>query len=293
MIAASTGLLAPAVGSPDWSSAQAMAVQLEAFRHAGFSHVDISDIWFDIPDLDDRQIALLTDAMTESGLTLAGASVVGVIVDQPAALEQSRRRALDGVANAIAFGSPVISVGLHNAPSRTAPKTPDPRLPWLEMSGPTVARDEHFEAAAVILAEACDLAAESGAQLSLELNEMSLLTSSWNCLRLLELTDRDNLGINPDLGSLVRVPWSLGESWQDTLSGIADHVNYWHVKNCHRIPLGGGRFASTPSTLAQGTIDYREAFRIVDNTAVPIVIEHYGGDVLWYAEEGLTYLNSI
>jgi sugar phosphate isomerase/epimerase len=105
----------------------------------------------------------------------------------------------------------------------------------------------------------------------------------------------DDVGINPDLGNLVRVGWPLAESWEDTLRGVAEAMNYWHVKNWHRIALESGPFASTPSTLPEGVIDYRRAMDIARAAGFTgaVVIEHYGGDVTWFARQARDYLNGL
>lgn len=295
MVAASTGLLASLGGAPvDVSDVDSLASRLRLLRNAGFVAVDLSDLWMPLASLDDRSIKAVRSALDVVELQVAGASVIDLTVESDAALDRSAelgRRAIDVAAQ---LGAGIVSIGLHNGPG--AGRAPgDVQPPWLRVDGPLVHEPDAMARACRLIELLVAEAARSDVALSLEMNELSLLDRATSCLQLLQAVGDTRVGINPDLGSLVRVPWPLVETWVSTLSGVAPAMNYWHVKNCHRIGMEGGRYVSTPSTLPEGWIDYRRALAIALDAGYrgPLVVEHYGGDVLWYAGRARDYLTDL
>ncbi len=117
-----------------------------------------------------------------------------------------------------------------------------------------------YEVTARHLRELGAMAADYGIDLSIELHQDSIADSAWSCLHLLELIDRPNVGVNPDLGNLY---WNYDvpeESCEDAIVLLAPKAKYWHCKQLQRVhvpELQRAYFLKVP--LPDGEIDYRFA----------------------------------
>jgi len=123
-----------------------------------------------------------------------------------------------------------------------------------------------------------------GIQLSLELHDDGLLDTPELCLDMLKRVASENVGLNPDLGNLIR---SYPDSdWRTALNSLAPRANNWHVKNYR-----GGQ----PSPIWDGQIDYAEAFQIMRAAGYTgwVSIESYFGDVLDLQAKSLAWLKRI
>src|SRR5262249_12845772 len=198
-------------------------------------------------------VAGLRTRIRDAGLRLAGASVIRASVLDPGHGPANLARTLRAVDAARALGAPVLSIGFHR-PLRgdqlTGPF-------WMVPHPADDASDAGFARAAALLGEVCARAARHQIAVSLELHEATLLDRSQRVLRLIADTGPVNLGVNLDLGNLVRVPGPLAEPWQDTARRLAPHVSYWHMKNYLRLghPVSGP-VTSAPVALGEGEIDY-------------------------------------
>lgn len=288
-IAVSTGVLTaaglPAVLDPS---------TFDRMKRMGFDWIDLSDIFLSMSELTAADVERTATRVRDAGLQIAGASVIGLTpasrASDPKAFSERISRAFD---NAAALGVSLVSVGLHGAPPGGI--AGGARPPWLTQGSAPEHSHAALEAAAGVVAELADVAATHGQSIHLEMAESSVLDTGASCVSIRDLAGRSNVGFNPDLANMVRAPWPMQESWKATLQTVAPHVEYWHVKNCHRIELENGRAISTPSGLAEGTIDYRLGLDILADAGFDgfIVVEHYGGDVLWFAETARTHLEAV
>ncbi|WP_285362821.1 sugar phosphate isomerase/epimerase [Microbacterium sp. LMC-P-041] len=288
-IAVSTGVLT-AAGLP----AILAPATFDRMKRMGFDWIDLSDIFLAMSELSEADVARMGALVRDAGLQIAGASVIGLTPASRAADAQAfRERVSRAFDNAASLGVSLVSVGLHGAPPGGI--AGGARPPWLTQGSAPEHSDAALEAAAGVVAEVADVAARHGQSVHLEMAESSVLDTGASCVRVRDLAGRSNVGINPDLANMVRAPWPLQESWKTTLQNVAPHVEYWHVKNCHRIELENGRAVSTPSGLAEGTIDYRLGLGLLAEAGFDgvIVVEHYGGDVLWFAENARTHLEAV
>ncbi len=118
----------------------------------------------------------------------------------------------------------------------------------------------HFEMTAKHLRELGAIAADHGIDLSIELHQDSIADNSWSVLHLLDLIDRPNVGVNPDLGNLY---WNYDEpeeTCEEAIVALAPRAKYWHCKQLHRVhvpELERAYFLKVP--LPDGEIDYRFA----------------------------------
>jgi sugar phosphate isomerase/epimerase len=268
------------------------ARELSELRTAGFDAVDLVDSWLSPAELGDDELGELRDVLAGCELTLAGVSVVRRSVIDPEDGERNLELTLRTVEAAAILGAPVVSIGFHRpltaaqkaAPFWMAPAPEDDRTP------------ETWALAVARVGQVAARARSLGVEVSLELHEGTLLDSPAGALTIIDRVGAENLGINPDLGNLLRVPAPLERGWEDLLRACLPRMNYWHVKNYARLEHPEtGLVLTTPSPLAAGVIDYRGALRIAleHGYAGPICIEHYEGDALEAIASGRRYLEGV
>jgi sugar phosphate isomerase/epimerase len=272
------------------AGANVWAEELAELREAGFDAVDLVDSWLAPGDLSAAEIRELAAVLGDSGLQLAGISVVRRSVIDPrdgAANLDYTLRALDAAA---ALGAPLVSIGFHR------PLTPEQRVASFWLVDPP--RDDRSDASWALAAErvarVVARAEELGIGVALELHEGTLLDSAAGALRVIDMVGAPSLGVNPDLGNLVRVPAPLGESWEETLRAALPRTTYWHVKNYARVERPG-LVVTIPSELDAGAIDYRRALGLALDAGYsgPVCIEHYEGDALGAIARGRAYVEQV
>lgn len=279
------------VGDPDTWSTLAREVMGEV-AHAGFRHVDLTDCWVRPGDLSDAHLDALAEAISSAKLSAVSISAIRRSVVDEAHGEANlaySHRTLDAAAR---LGVGVVSFGLHQA------LTPEQRsLLWFwRRPGHRDSDDPAVRALAVRrFQELGDHAAQLGLLVSLEMYEHTYLGSGASAARLIEDIDRPNVGLNPDIGNLIRLPEPI-ESWRDILTATLPYTNYWHVKNYARDedPVTGA-IVALPTYMELGLINYREAFKqaIAHGFQGAICVEHYGGDGLSVSATNRDYVRRI
>lgn len=259
------------------------ATWVDVFREvadAGFSNADITDSWVRPGDLTDARLDDLKAAAGEAGI---GAPVISAIrrsvidaKDGDGNLAYSHRT-IDAAAH---LGVEVVSFGLHQA------LTPEQKaqLWFWTVEGHHDPEDdaETWGLAVTRLRELGKHAAEVGVLLSLELYEDTYLGSGDSASRLVQDIGLQNVGINPDVGNLIRLHRPI-EDWREVMHKVLPYTNYWHVKNYSRDEdLARGYYVAVPAPLETGLISYREAIREAISFGFQGIIctEHYGGDGL-------------
>ena len=266
--------------------------ELRRLRAAGFAAVDFIDAWLAPAELDDRQLTELRDVLLACELSVAGVSISrrSVIdpVDGDANLEYAHR-----TLECTAFlGAPILNVGFHRPllPEQTGTQ-------WWVVPGAADDRSEAtWQSAVDRLRELATRAESLGLDLSLELYEDTLLDSGSEAARMVRAVGRTNVGINADLGNLIRVPRPLDQGWPELLLDCLPHLNYWHIKNYIRLEQPAtNTFMSYPTELGVGVIDYREAIKIALESGYegPLCIEYYEGDTLETATRSRRYLEAL
>ncbi|WP_129787017.1 sugar phosphate isomerase/epimerase family protein [Promicromonospora panici] len=138
-------------------------------------------------------------------------------------------------------------------------------------------------------------AADVGLQVSLEMYEDTYLGTAVSAVRLVEEIGLDNVGLNPDVGNLVRLHRPI-EDWRETYTKVLPYANYWHLKNYARDEAADGSWATTtPTSLEFGLINYRQVVR--DAVALGyrgiFLMEQYGGDSLGVCATNQRYLRTL
>jgi sugar phosphate isomerase/epimerase len=271
---------------------QAWAEQLTRLHTTGFDAFDLVDGWMRIDELDERGLRDLRAVIESVGLALVGVSVIRASVIDPscggANLERTRR-ALHAAAG---LGTTMVSIGFHRPLTGRQLEAPFWTVPHPEDDD----GEANFALAVERLRALCAEALTLGLDVSLELHEATLLDRSERVLRLLDGVGAANLGVNLDVGNLVRVPYRPPEPWRATVCALAPHVTYWHLKNYQRLEHpDAGLVLSTPCALGDGEIDYRWALETVIAAGYrgPLCIEHYGGDALWTMRRSREYLEAL
>lgn len=265
---------------------------LAALRSAGFAAVDLVDSWLSPAELTASELVELRGVLAHCGLELAGVSVIRRSVIDPVDGERNLALTLRSVEAAAILGAPVVSIGFHRPLTRAQRVAPF----WM-VPGPQDDRTiETWDLAVARVKQVAACAARLGVEVSLELHEGTLLDSPVGALTIIDRVGAENLGINPDLGNLLRVPARLEQGWEQLLRACLPRMNYWHVKNYVRLESPEtGLVLSAPSALAAGVIDYRGALEVAleHGYAGPVCIEHYGGDALEAIASGRRYLERV
>lgn len=260
---------------------------------AGFTEVDLTDGWLRPGDLSARRLGELKGAVAAAGLTAPAISAIRRSVIDPADGDDNlaySHRTIDAAAE---LGVPLVSVGLHR------PLTPEQQavLWFWTVPGPKdpEADSETWGKAVRRLRELADHAQEVGVRLSLEMYEDTYLGSADSAVALLTDIERENVGLNPDLGNLLRMQRPI-ETWESMVAKTLPHANYWHVKNYYRSEdPATGTVLTTPAPMESGFVNYRAAvrFAVENGFTGAFCVEHYGGDGLSVSAANRDYLRRI
>ncbi|MFE3139856.1 sugar phosphate isomerase/epimerase family protein [Streptomyces scopuliridis] len=268
---------------------------LDEVAAEGFDHVDLTDSWLRPGDLSPARLAELSRTLKECGLGVSAISVTRRSVIDPdpgtaAANTDYLLRSLDAAAE---LGTTVVCAGLHR------PLTGAQRRAvwfWHEPGGADPAGDERTWALAVERLRTAGLRArELGLRLSLEMYEDTYLGTPESAVRLVREIGLSNVGINPDIGNLVRLHRPV-PPWEELLRPVLPYINYWHIKNYYRdFDPATGAYFTVPAPVEGGVIDYRLALELALAAGFdgPICTEHYGGDGLGVSARNRDYLRRV
>ncbi|MBB2203191.1 sugar phosphate isomerase/epimerase family protein [Gluconacetobacter tumulisoli] len=272
--------------------AENWAATLADVADAGFTDLDPTDSWLRIADLGRSRLNEFMGVVRDAGLTIPAISTArrSVIDAQHGEeyLEYSHR--LIDVAAEIGAGA--VSFGLFQALTPEQKRAlwfwtidgyrdPDDRATW--------------DLAVRRLRELGRHAADAGIELSLEMYEDTYLGTADSAVRFVTDIDLPNVGLNADLGNLVRLHRPV-EHWQAMMEKVAPFARYWHVKNYFRTEdETTGLIVTAPAPLEFGVISYRAAIRkaLEHGFRSAFLVEHYGGDGLSVSATNREYLRRI
>lgn len=282
----SDGVVVQDAGPDAWRDA------LEQVSRCGFTEVDLTDSWLRVADLTRGQREDVRSILSDLQLTVPAISTARRSIVDPDAAESNldySHRLLDVAPE---FGAEVVSFGLFQA---LRPGQREVLWFWT-VEGASDSPDPDVRALAVSrYRELADHAAGLGLEITLELYENTYLGTVDSAVRLIDEIDRANVGINLDLGNLVRHQGPI-ERWQEMVERLAPLSNYWHAKNYFRAenPVDG-TVLTHPAPLADGFIDYRWAVRRALRSGYrgAFCVEHYGGDGLGVSARGRDYLRTL
>lgn len=257
---------------------------------AGFVNVDLTDVWVRPGDLSTSRLDELKQATDAAGIGAPAISVVRrSVIDAAHGVDNLAysHRTLDAAAH---LGVEVVSFGLHQqlTPVQQA------QLWFWTVDGHQDPENnrEVWLLAVNRIRELGEHAAELGILVSLEMYEDTYLGSADSSVRLVEEVGMPNVGLNPDIGNLIRLHRPI-ENWQDAMRKTLPYANYWHVKNYLRDEdTAKGIYIAMPAPMVSGLINYRWAVReaIAAGFQGMLCAEHYGGDGLSVSAENEEYL---
>jgi sugar phosphate isomerase/epimerase len=147
------------------------------------------------------------------------------------------------------------------------------------------------------LREAADLGAPRGVTVSVEVHQNSLVDNSWSGKLVHKLVDRENFGLNPDLGNIVWTYDEMEETTEHAIRELAPISVYWHCKNLHRINHPENKrtvFLRVP--LPDGEVDYRYAITAMVEAGYKgyLAIEGaWAGDQFYQDKKSVDYCESV
>ncbi len=282
---------------PDGRSVQDQSIEewaatLADVVEAGFTELDPTDSWLRLADLTPSRLESFMALTRSLGLSIP-------------AISTSRRSVIDAehgdeylayghrvIDTASAIGASAVSFGLFEPLTEAQKKAlwfwtvdgarnPDDPAVWQKAVSRIRDLGRHAE--------------ELGIEVSLEMYEDTYLGTADSSVRFVEEVGLANVGINADLGNLIRLHRPV-EHWQQMMAKVAPYAKFWHVKNYTRMEdPASGVIMTHPAPLESGIIDYRAAIRmaLAHGFSSPFLCEHYGGDGLSVAATNRNYLRRI
>lgn len=262
----------------------------EEVADAGFTNADLTDSWVRPGDLSSGRLDELKAAAAAAGLGLPSISAIRRSVIEEGRWEENlayTHRTLEAAAQ---LGCEVVSIGLHQA---ITPEQQKQLWFWTkEGHKDPVGDKETWNNAVTRIREVGKHAAELGLLVSLEMYEDTYLGTADSSVQLVQDIDLPNVGLNPDLGNLIRLHRPI-EDWRELVHKTLPYSNYWHVKNYIRDEdQARDHYVAMPAPMEYGLISYREAFQFALSVGFQGIIctEHYGGDGLSVTAANQDYL---
>ncbi|SKC45734.1 sugar phosphate isomerase/epimerase family protein [Krasilnikoviella flava] len=281
-------------GTPNLEApAAAWRSQLQQVADLGFTDVDPTDAWLSIGEMSDVRFDELLVVLKEVGLSVPSVSTTRRSVVDAARGEDYLRFGHTIIDRAPALGAEVVNFGFMQA---LAPAQERALWFWLAEGHRDDLEDtENRDLAVRRIRELADHAAQVGVQVSLEMYEDTYIGTPDLAVRFLQDVDRDNVGLNPDLGNLVRLHREI-EDIPTMFAKVLPHTNFWHIKNYTRdVDLATGAYATHPTPLVQGVVNYRVMIRqaLEHGFDGVFVCEHYGSDSLGVAALNRDYIRGV
>ncbi|MEZ2389341.1 sugar phosphate isomerase/epimerase family protein [bacterium RCC_150] len=272
------------------ADASAWADVLQEVKDAGFGNADLTDSWVRPGDLSKARLAEFKQTADNVGISLPAISAIrrSVIEEKNWADNLAySHRTIDAAAE---LGCEVVSFGLHQA---ITPEQQKQLWFWtVEGYKDPVGDKEAWGKAVARLRELGEHAAEVGVLISLEMYEDTFLGTADSSVQLVQDIGLDNVGLNPDLGNLIRLHRPI-EDWREMVAKTLPYSNYWHMKNYIRDEdVARDSYITMPAPMESGLINYREAFKLALSVGFQGILctEHYGGDGLSVTARNQEYL---
>ncbi len=273
-------------------TAEEWAETLADVADAGFTLVDPTDSWLRLADLSPARLREFTAVTASLGLSVPAITTARRSVIDPERGDEFLAYSHRVIDTAAAIGATAISLGMFG-PLTEAQK----QALWFWTEQGVVNPDDPaiWKLAVDRIRELGRHAAELGIEVSLEMYEDTYLGTADSSVRFVTDIDLPNVGINADLGNLIRLHRPV-EHWQSMMAKVAPYAKYWHVKNYIRIEdPASGTIMAHPTSLELGLISYRVAIRmaLAHGFRSAFLLESYGGDGLSVCATNRDYLRRI
>lgn len=255
----------PYPGARSWDKMPPKEVRrrfLQTARRIGFEGLELGVTQFD--HRSEEEVRELRRELDGEGVPCVAIRGGGGVVS-PRTGGNYRARWEEAIRIASWIGAPVVNSSIGG--NQTYPGGPGSDIgERTSQGGSRVTTETEFQLAADRFREAADVAADAGIDLSIEMHQHSMADNSWSCLHLLDLIDRPNAGVNPDLGNLYWTYETPEETPEACITALAPRAKYWHCKQLLRVhvpELQKAYFVRVP--LPDGDIDYRFAISAMAN----------------------------
>ena len=273
-------------------SVEEWAATLDDVVDAGFTELDPTDSWLRLADLSSARLEDFMALVRSLGLTIPAISTSRRSVIDAAHGDEYLAYGHRVIDTAKAIGAGAVSFGFFE-PLTTGQRK---ALWFWTVDGAKNPEDPAIWRKAVErIRELGRHAEELGIEVSLEMYEDTYLGTAESSVRFVEEVGLANVGINADLGNLIRLHRPV-EHWQQMMEKVAPFAKYWHVKNYTRTEdPATGAIMTHPAPLESGIINYRAAIRMAMGHGFQsaFLCEHYGGDGLSVSAANRDYLRRI
>ncbi|CAM3393403.1 sugar phosphate isomerase/epimerase family protein [Isoptericola cucumis] len=267
--------------------------QLQQVADLGFTDVDPTDAWLSIGEMSDPRFEELLVVLKEVGLSVPSVSTTRRSVVDADRGEDYLRFGHAIIDRAPALGAEVVNFGLMQA---LTPAQERALWFWLAEGHHDDLEDTQTRDLAIRrIRELADHASEVGVEISLEMYEDTYIGTPDLAVRFVQDVDRENVGLNPDLGNLVRLHRPI-EDIPTMFEKVLPYTNFWHIKNYTRDEdLATGAYSTHPMPLVQGVVNYRAVIRRALELGFDgvFVCEHYGSDSLGVAAINRDYIRGV
>ena len=272
------------------ASSTVWASQLRQVKELGVDQVDPTDAWLPLAKLSDERVEEFRRVLDGEGMSLSSISMTRNSVVDVENGEQNLRDAHRFIELAPSFGVTVVNTGFMQAITEK-----QARAIWFWLEDGHVDDPALRDLAIERVRELGDAAKALGVQLSLEMYEDTYVGTADEAVSFITDVDHDAVGLNPDLGNLVRLHREV-EPWEDMFEKVLPHSNFWHIKNYTRdYDPATGAYSSAPMPLKYGYINYRKVIRRALELGYtgPFCCEHYGSDSLGVIAENVHYIRQV
>jgi sugar phosphate isomerase/epimerase len=266
------------------------ATQLRQVRELGFDYIDPTDAWVPLAALSDDRVEEFRTVLRDEGLAISSISMTrNSVVD----VENGTQNLADAhrlIDLAPSFGATIVNTGFMQA---ITPEQSEHIWFWLvdgHVDDPAL-RD----LAVARIRELGDHARANGIELSLEMYEDTYVGTPDEAVRFIRDVDHDAVGLNPDLGNLIRLHRPVPH-FSEMFAKVLPYSNFWHIKNYSRdYDPATGAYSSAPLPLKYGYINYRQMIRLALELGYtgPFCCEHYGSDSLGVCAENREYIQQV
>jgi sugar phosphate isomerase/epimerase len=264
--------------------------QLLQVAELGFRWIDPMDDWVPIADLSKERFEEFKGVLKEVGLSVAAISIGRNSVVDKQHGDENLLRVHRTIERAAELGAGYVNVGFLE---ELRPAQKKALWFWLEDGFHSDPDDKMLAAERV--RDLADHAQKLGIEISLEMYEDTFCGSADDAVDFYKLVDHPAVGINPDVGNLIRLHRPM-PSYQEMYDKVLPYSNYWHIKNYIRDEdPKTGSFMSAPVPLKYGVINYRAVIRRALKLGYrgPFMVEHYGSDWLGVGAENASYIREI